>query len=169
MLCLFCITCPAARKWAPFIQDCLSGNRKVVNLFPLRPMLEAKAFTLPSRAEGCRFTKAPKNREGRRQPSLSALHRPAERRADVGKPRFWLTVLMPDARKKPGNPDGLPGFFVHRPSKAARPKLRSAPQAAALMQSRKLPQAPFAPVRKKRKKLCAKTTFQGAARLRQRA
>ena len=39
-----CITCPAARKWAPFVQDYLSGNRKVVHLFPLRSMLEAKAF-----------------------------------------------------------------------------------------------------------------------------
>ena len=43
-----CITCPAARKRAPFIQDYLSGNRKVVHLFPLRSMPEAKAF-LPSR------------------------------------------------------------------------------------------------------------------------
>ena len=41
-----CITCPAARKRAPFIQDYLSGNRKVVHLFPLRSMLEAKAFLL---------------------------------------------------------------------------------------------------------------------------
>ncbi|MFR9216457.1 MAG: hypothetical protein ACLVKK_09530 [Ruthenibacterium sp.] len=41
-----CITCPAARKRAPFIQDYLSGNRKVVNLFPLHSMLEAKAFLL---------------------------------------------------------------------------------------------------------------------------
>ena len=41
-----CITCPAARKRAPFVQDYLSGNRKIVNLFPLRPMLEAKAFLL---------------------------------------------------------------------------------------------------------------------------
>ncbi len=39
-----CITCPAARKRAPFIQDYLSGNRKVVNLFSFRSMLEAKAF-----------------------------------------------------------------------------------------------------------------------------
>jgi len=39
-----CITCPAARKRAPFIQDYLSGNRKVAHLFPLRSMLEAKAF-----------------------------------------------------------------------------------------------------------------------------
>ena len=43
-----CITCPAARKRAPFVQDYLSGNRKVVHLFPLRSMPEAKAF-LPSR------------------------------------------------------------------------------------------------------------------------
>ena len=41
-----CITCPAARKRAPFVQDYLSGNRKVVHLFPLRSMLEAKAFLL---------------------------------------------------------------------------------------------------------------------------
>ena len=41
-----CITCPAARKRAPFIQDYLSGNRKVVNLFSFRSMLEAKAFLL---------------------------------------------------------------------------------------------------------------------------
>ncbi|MFR9215743.1 MAG: hypothetical protein ACLVKK_05835 [Ruthenibacterium sp.] len=41
-----CITCPAARKRAPFIQDYLSGNRKAVNLFPLHLMLEAKAFLL---------------------------------------------------------------------------------------------------------------------------
>ena len=41
-----CITCPAAGKRAPFIQDYLSGNRKVVHLFPLRSMLEAKAFLL---------------------------------------------------------------------------------------------------------------------------
>ena len=41
-----CITCPAARKRAPFIQDYLSGNRKAVNLFPLRSVLEAKAFLL---------------------------------------------------------------------------------------------------------------------------
>ena len=41
-----CITCPTARKRAPFIQDYLSGNRKVVHLFPLRSMLEAKAFLL---------------------------------------------------------------------------------------------------------------------------
>ena len=39
-----CITCPAARKRAPFVQDYLSGNRKVVHLFPLRSMPEAKAF-----------------------------------------------------------------------------------------------------------------------------
>ena len=42
-----CITCPAARKRAPFVQDYLSGNRKVVHLFPLRSMLEAKAFYSP--------------------------------------------------------------------------------------------------------------------------
>ena len=41
-----CITCPAARKRAPFIQDYLSGNRKAVHLFPLRSVLEAKAFLL---------------------------------------------------------------------------------------------------------------------------
>ena len=41
-----CITCPTARKRAPFIQDYLSGNRKVVNLFLLHSMLEAKAFLL---------------------------------------------------------------------------------------------------------------------------
>ena len=41
-----CITCPTARKRAPFVQDYLSGNRKVVHLFPLRSMLEAKAFLL---------------------------------------------------------------------------------------------------------------------------
>ena len=41
-----CITCPAARKRAPFIQDYLSDNRKVVHLFPLCSMLEAKAFLL---------------------------------------------------------------------------------------------------------------------------
>jgi len=35
-----------ARKRAPFIQDYFSGNRKVVHLFPLRSMLEAKAFLL---------------------------------------------------------------------------------------------------------------------------
>ena len=42
-----CITCPAAGKRAPFVQDYLSGNRKVVHLFPLRSMLEAKAFYSP--------------------------------------------------------------------------------------------------------------------------
>ena len=53
-----CITCPAARKRAPFVQDYLSGNRKVVHFFPLRPMLEAKAFLLsPALLEG-HFAKA---------------------------------------------------------------------------------------------------------------
>ena len=47
-----CITCPAARKRAPFIQDYLSGNRKVVHLFPLRSMLEAKAFLLSPADQG---------------------------------------------------------------------------------------------------------------------
>ena len=41
-----CIACPAARKRTLFVQDYPSGNRKVVHLFPLRPMLEAKAFLL---------------------------------------------------------------------------------------------------------------------------
>ena len=47
-----CITCPAARKRAPFIQDYLPGNRKVVHLFPLRSMLEAKAFLLSPADQG---------------------------------------------------------------------------------------------------------------------
>ena len=47
-----CITCPAARKWAPFVQDYLSGNRKVVHLFPLRSMPEAKAFLLSRLCRG---------------------------------------------------------------------------------------------------------------------
>ncbi|MFR8257058.1 MAG: hypothetical protein ACLVAA_11615, partial [Ruthenibacterium sp.] len=34
------------RKRAPFVQDYLSGNRKIVHFFPLRSMLEAKAFLL---------------------------------------------------------------------------------------------------------------------------
>ena len=50
-----CITCPAARKRAPFIQDYLSGNRKVVHLFPLRSMLEAKAFYSPQLCWGLSF------------------------------------------------------------------------------------------------------------------
>ena len=57
-----CITCPAARKRAPFIQDYLSGNRKVVHLFPLRPMLEAKAFFLSPADLGCHFAKAYKSK-----------------------------------------------------------------------------------------------------------
>ena len=47
-----CITCPAARKRAPFVQDYLSGNRKVVHLFPLRSMPEAKAFYSPAALPG---------------------------------------------------------------------------------------------------------------------
>ena len=50
-----CITCPAARKRAPFIQDYLSGNRKVVNFFPLRSMPEAKAFLLSPADLGVSF------------------------------------------------------------------------------------------------------------------
>ena len=50
-----CITCPAARKRAPFVQDYLSGNRKVVHLFPLRSMPEAKAFLLSRLCRGVSF------------------------------------------------------------------------------------------------------------------
>ncbi|MBS6864289.1 MAG: hypothetical protein KH196_01135, partial [Oscillospiraceae bacterium] len=50
-----CITCPAARKRALFVQDYPSGNRKVVHLFPLRPMLEAKAFFLSPADLGVSF------------------------------------------------------------------------------------------------------------------
>ena len=50
-----CITCPTARKRAPFIQDYLSGNRKVVNFFPLRSMPEAKAFLLSPADLGVSF------------------------------------------------------------------------------------------------------------------
>ena len=57
-----CITCPAARKRAPFVQDYLSGNRKVGNLFPPHSMLEAKAFYSPQQTWGCHFAKAYKSK-----------------------------------------------------------------------------------------------------------
>ncbi len=60
-----CITCPAARKRATFVQDYPSGNRKIVNLFPLRSMLEAKAFLLSPALLGGVISLKHTKREGR--------------------------------------------------------------------------------------------------------
>ena len=73
-----CITCPTARKRAPFIQDYLSGNRKVVHLFPLRPMLEAKAFLLSPALLG----------------GISLKHTRQKPQQPYGPPRFYFSSLI---------------------------------------------------------------------------
>ena len=111
-----CITCPAARKRAPFIQDYLSGNRKVVHLFPLRSMPEAKAFLLfPALLGGVISRKhiKQKNREGRRQPSLSVFPKQRHEGASMQKSacfrfRFWRLV-----RAKGPASRQLAGLFLH--------------------------------------------------------
>ncbi len=52
-----CITC-LARERALFLSEQLPDNRSVVDLFSLRPMLEAKAFSSLRQSWGAYFAKA---------------------------------------------------------------------------------------------------------------
>ncbi|MBS6866457.1 MAG: hypothetical protein KH196_12310, partial [Oscillospiraceae bacterium] len=117
------ITCPAARKRAPFIQDYLSDNRKVVHLFPLRSMPEAKAFLLSPALLGVVISRKhikQKNREGRRPPSLSVFPKQRHEGASMQKSAcFRFRFLAPSARKRPGKPSARRAFLAHRSSKAA--------------------------------------------------
>ena len=76
-----CITCPAARKRAPFIQDYLSGNRKVVNFFPLRSMLEAKAFLLSPALLGVVISRKRTKQKPRTQCGACKSFQPLRQRA----------------------------------------------------------------------------------------
>ena len=76
-----CITCPAARKRAPFVQDYLSGNRKVVHFFPLRPMLEAKAFLLSPALLGVVISRKRTKQKPRTQCGACKSFQPLRQRA----------------------------------------------------------------------------------------
>ena len=66
------------------------------------------------------------------------------RRADARSHRFLRLMHV----KKPGKPDGLPGFFRHSSFKTAGLKLPGTPETAAFdAEQGDFPQAPFVAVR----------------------
>ncbi|PWL85768.1 MAG: hypothetical protein DBY17_07215 [Oscillospiraceae bacterium] len=69
--------------------------------------------------------------------------------------------MAPDARKKPGKPSGLPGFFTYHSFKTAGQNCPAALKRQFLMQAGRLSAAPLCAHQGNRKKLCAKAAFQG--------